>query len=130
MKENSVYNDFLNASDIMLAMSGGEGWGLPEFHSVAMGSHAVVLNCNGYKSWANEENSVLLEPSGKIPVYDGRFFVEGNTVNQGSIFDFNEDDFISACEEAVKRVESNRNNENVLKIQEYFKVSTTYDKIL
>jgi glycosyltransferase involved in cell wall biosynthesis len=130
MKENSVYNDFLNSSDITLAMSGGEGWGLPEFHSVAMGSHAVVLNCNGYKSWANEKNSVLVEPEGKLPAHDGRFFLDGANVNQGNIFDWNEDKFIAACEEAVKRVEKNKLNEEGLKLQEDFKVSTTFDKIL
>ena len=63
MQKNSLYNDYLNSSNIILGVSGGEGWGLPEFQSVALGKHAVVLNATGYKSWANDENSVLLEPS-------------------------------------------------------------------
>ena len=64
MEKNSLYNDYLNSGHIVLAMSGAEGWGLPEFHSVGLGKHAVVLNCTGYKEWANEKNSVLIEPSG------------------------------------------------------------------
>ena len=53
-----------------------------EFHSVAMGKHSVTLNASGYKQWANEENSVLVNPSGKVPVYDGMFFHEGQPYNQ------------------------------------------------
>ena len=58
------------------------------------------------------------------------FFRKGENFNQGSIFDFNEDDFISACEEAIKKVESNRVNEEGLKIQKDFSVSRTTDAIL
>jgi len=129
MAKNEMYNDFLNSGDIILGMSGGEGWGLPEFHSVGLGKHAVILDCNGYKSWANEENSTLVPPSRKIPAYDNVFFTEGQHINQGSIFDFDEDDFISGCEEAIKKVELNRINEKGLGIQEKFKVQYTYDKI-
>ena len=64
MDKNIVYNDFLNSGDIILGMSGGEGWGLPEFHSVGMGKHAVVLNAHSYKDWADEINSVLIKESG------------------------------------------------------------------
>jgi hypothetical protein len=36
MPSNQMYNDLLNNTDIVLAMSGGEGWGLPEFQTVAL----------------------------------------------------------------------------------------------
>ena len=130
MKENQVYNDYLNSADIVIGMSGGEGWGLPEFHSVAMGSHAVVLNCNGYQSWANEKNSVLVNPEGTEPAHDGRFFIEGRPYNQGNIFTWKEDEFIAACEEAIKRVEENRVNQEGLKLQEDFTVKQTLDQLL
>jgi len=70
MQKNSSYNDFLNSGSIVLGMSGGEGWGLPEFQSVCLGKHAVILNATAYKEWANADNSVLVEPSGKTPAYD------------------------------------------------------------
>ena len=58
------------------------------------------------------------------------FFRKGEMYNQGTIFDFSEDDFISACDEAIKKVESNRVNEEGLKIQQDFHVSKTTDALL
>ena len=72
----------------------------------------------------------MVNPSGKIPAYDGRFFKEGGPVNQGEIFDWKEDDFIDACEEAIKRYQNNPVNEEGLKLQEEFPVSKTVDLIL
>jgi hypothetical protein len=130
MPKNSTYNDFLNSSDIVIAMSGAEGWGLPEFQSVGLGKHAVVLNATSYKEWANKENSIIVEPNNKIEVYDGKFFSKGAPFNQGNIFDFSEDEFIAGCEEAIKRVESDRVNHEGLKLQEKFKYSDTANKLL
>ena len=130
MPNNELYNDFLNSSDIIIGMSGGEGWGLPEFQSLCLGKHGVLLNAHSYKDWANEENSTLVQPSGKIECYDNMFFHKGSDYNQGNIFDWNEDDFISACEEAIKKVESNRINEAGKKLKDDFTYSKTLDKLL
>jgi len=130
MAKNSIYNDFLNSCDIMLGVSGGEGWGLPEFHTVGLGKHAVILNAHSYKGWANESNSVMLNPSEKIDCYDGVFFKPNQPFNQGRIFDFDEDEFIARCEEAIERHESNPVNEEGLKIQDNFKVEDTVKSIL
>ena len=130
MPKNSLYNDYLNSGDIILAMSGGEGWGLPEFHSVAIGKHAVVLNVCGYREWANKDNSILVEPSGKIDAYDGVFFHPNKPFNQGKIYDFNPDELIHACEEAVKLVEKQKVNQNGLKLQQEFSIEKMTDKIL
>ena len=130
MEKNSMYNDYLNSGDIIIGMAGGEGWGLPEFQSVAMGKHSVVLNAHSYKDWANKDNSVMVEPSAMIDCVDGIFFKRGQEYNQGRMFDWNEDDFISACEEAIKRVELDRTNTEGLKLQEEFTYSNTLDGIL
>ena len=130
LPNNSLYNDFLNSGDISIAMSGGEGWSLPEFHSVALGKHAVVMNAHAHKDWANEENSILVNPAGKEEVYDNIFFKKGQDFNQGNIFDFNEDEFIDACEKAVKRVEEGKENTKGLELQEKFTYSKTLDKLL
>ena len=130
MPTNSLYNDFLNHSDIAIGMSSGEGWGLPEFQSVCLGKHAVVLNAHAYKDWANNENAVMVQPSGKIEAYDGVFFKKGLDFNQGSYFDWNPDDFISACEEAEKRFLSNPVNENGLKMSKKLTWSNSLDHIL
>ncbi len=130
MQKNSQYNDFLNSSDIVIGMSGGEGWGLPEFQSVCLGKHAVILNASAYRDWATKENSVLVSPSGKRDVYDNMFFHKGHEYNQGQIYDFNEDEFIAGCEEAIKRVEANRLNEEGEKLKDKFSYDKTLDKIL
>ena len=130
MKSNAAYNDFLNSADVVLGMSGGEGWGLPEFQSVALGKHAVILNAHAYKEWANSENAILVEPSGKAEVYDGLFFRQGMSFNQGNIFTFEEDAFIAGCEQAIERVENNRENKEGLKLQEEFTYAKTLDFLL
>lgn len=130
MQKNSAYNDYLNSGDIVIGMSGGEGWGLPEFHSVALGKHAVILNQHSYKDWATKENSVLVNPNGKINAIDGVFFHPNQPFNQGNIFDFNENEFINGCEEAIKRVENNRVNTDGLKLQEKFNISSFTSKII
>jgi hypothetical protein len=123
---NAMYNDFLNSNHIVLAMSGGEGWGLPEFHTVGLGKHAVVLNAHAYKGWANSDNAVLVNALNKVPAYDGIFFKEGLPFNQGNIFSFDDDEFIAGCEAAIKRYQENPVNSAGLKLQDDF----TYEKTL
>jgi hypothetical protein len=120
MGQNKIYNDFLNSANIVLGMSGAEGWGLPEFHSVAMGKYGVIMDAHAYKSWANENNSVLVKPNSKIEAYDGMFFHKGAPYNQGNIYDFNEEEFINGCELAIKKVESDKINKEGLKLQQEF----------
>jgi hypothetical protein len=120
MQKNSFYNDFLNSGDIIIGMSGGEGWGLPEFQSLAIGKHGIILNAHAYKEWANDKNSILVKPNSKIEVYDNMFFHRGGPFNQGNIFDFDPDDFISACELACEKVRLNKVNEEGLKLQQEF----------
>jgi hypothetical protein len=110
MENNSIYNNYLNYNDIIIGMSSAEGWGLPEFQSVGIGKHSVILNAHSYSEWATNENSTLVEPSGKIPCYDGIFFNQGQEFNQGSYFDWSDEEFISACEKAEQRFNLNSNN--------------------
>lgn len=130
MPSNAAYNDFLNSGDVVIGMSGGEGWGLPEFQSVAIGKHAVILNAHAYKDWATSENSVLVEPSGKTEAYDGMFFRQGMPFNQGNVFTFDEDSFIDGCELAIERVNQSRDNIPGLDLQEKFTYSNTLDLLL
>lgn len=129
MQTNEMYNDFLNSSDIIIGMSGGEGWGLPEFQSVALGKHGVILDAHGYQGWANNENCVMVSPTSRIDSHDGVFFRKGNNTNQGQLFDWSEDDFISGCEEAIKRSNDNKVNEVGLKLQEDFSYEKTFKGI-
>lgn len=131
MQENSMYNDYLNSANIIIGLSGGEGWGLPEFHSIALGKHGIILDAHGYKEWANEKNSILVNPSkNKIPAYDNVFFKEGDRFNQGNIFDFEEEDFLNSCEIAEKKAVKDPVNQEGLLLQEKFSIKNTTDKIL
>lgn len=130
MPKNEQYNDYLNSGDIVIGVSGGEGFGLPEMQSVALGKHAVILNAHAYKDWANEQNAVLLNPAGKEESYDGKHFHKGYPYNQGFIYTFDEDEFIHCCEQAIERFKQNKINEAGLKLQEEYTYSKTVDEIL
>ena len=130
MPSNEMYNDLLNNTDIVLAMSGGEGWGLPEFQSVALGKHCVGLNAHAYKDWMTEENTVLVKPNSKIPCYDNMFFREGDNFNQGNIFDWDENDFMQALDQVEARYKQNPINTEGLKLQEKYTYSKIVDSIL
>jgi len=130
MPKNSMYNDYLNSAHIIIGVSGGEGWGLPEFHSVGIGKHAVILNAHSYKEWANKDNSILINPSSKIEAGDGAFFNKGQPFNQGNIFIFDDDEFIHGCEQAVNRVQSNPFNSAGIKLQDEFTAEKFVDNIL
>lgn len=127
---NTAYNQFINNNDIILAMSGGEGWGLPEFQSVALGKYCVGLNAHAYKDWMNDANTVLVNPSSKIPVYDNIFFREGAEFNQGNIFDWDENEFIAAMEVSENKFKQNPENIEGLKLQQEFTYTKTVDGIL
>jgi hypothetical protein len=130
MQSNEMYNDLLNNTDIVLAMSGGEGWGLPEFQCVALGKHCLGLNAHAYKDWMTEKNSVLIQPNSKIPCYDNVFFRQGDNFNQGNIFDWNDQEFLDGLDKVESRYKENPINTEGLKLQEKFTYSKMVDSIL
>ena len=130
MPTNAMYNDFLNANDIMLAMSGGEAFGLPEFQSVAIGKHCVGMFAHGYRQWMTQENTVTIRPNGKIPIYDNIFFREGQEYNQGNIFDFDTEEFLTACDKAIEKFKTQPVNTAGLSLATQFTWKKTTEQIL
>lgn len=120
MNENVVYNEFLNSADIVIGMSGAEGFGLPEFQSIALGKHAILLKAHAYQDWATDDMVTWVNPTGKTPAYDGMFFVKGQPFNQGNIFDFNEEEFLAACDTAIAKVQKSRVNTVGLTLQDTY----------
>lgn len=105
LKTNMEMNEFLNSIDIDLTgMSGGEGWNLPAFNATCLGKWSVVLNGTAHKEWANEDNSILVNPNGDQPSDDGVFFRENSEFNQGTFLTFDENDLILAMEKAENKV--------------------------
>jgi hypothetical protein len=130
MPNNSDYNKFLNSNHIIIAMSGGEAWGLPEFTSVALGKYCVGLKAHGYKDWMDDENSICITPNGKIPAYDNMFFREGTPFNQGNIFDFSVDEFLDACDIAIQKAKTDKLNKKGLELQQKFTWENSTNLIL
>lgn len=130
MRENAVYNDFLNSGHIIIGMSGGEGWGLPEFQSIAIGKHAVLLNAHAYKTWVTPEMATLVNTSGKQTAVDNIFFKQGEPFNQGNIFDWEEESFLAACDVAVKKAQANPVNTAGLALQQTFTKEAFADKVI
>lgn len=129
LKTNSEVNEFLNAIDIDLTgLSGAEGWNLPAFNATALGKWSIVLNATSHKDWANKENCILVEPSGKTPAYDGQFFNQGGAFNQGNIFTFDKSEVIQSMELAESKCKEE--NINGLKLQDEFSYSKMLDLIL
>lgn len=130
MEGNDSYNDFLNSNSIMIGMSSAEGWGLPEFQSVALGKHALILNATGYKEWVTPENSVLVNPTGKVSLVDGVFFRPDGDFNQGSGFDWTEEVFYKGIDDVIARFKENNINEEGLKLQKEFTWEKAADKVI
>ena len=108
LKTNLEMNEFLNAIDIDLTgMSGGEGWNLPSFNATCLGKWSVVLNATAHTDWATKDNCILVEPNGEQPSEDGVFFKNGSDFNQGTFFNFSEEDLILAMEKAETLVGQN-----------------------
>ena len=129
LPQNTQVNDFLNAIDIDLGgMSGAEGWNLPSFNASCLGKWSIVLNSTSHKDWATDKNSILVEPSGKEPVYDQIFFHKGASFNQGNIYTFDDDNFIAAMEKAETKCKIN--NSEGEKLKEKFTYDNTLNKIL
>ena len=124
---NEDYNLTLNASHIDLTgMSGCEGFNLPFFQSLCLGKHAVALDAHVHKDFADKENSSLVNPSGMIDVYDGIFFQQGAPFNQGQIFDWKDEDFISACHDAIQRYKEEPVNFKGQKLKYEFSYKRTW----
>ena len=129
LNKNSEVNELLNSIDIDLTgLSGAEGWNLPAFNATCLGKWSIVLNGTSHKDWANDKNSILVEPSGKIDAYDGVFFKQGTSFNQGKIFDFSKDSFFNALDIAIDK--NKTENTEGLKLKEKFSYESTTEKIL
>lgn len=129
LKTNSEVNEVVNAIDIDLSgLSNGEGWNLPAFNATALGKWSIVSNCSSHKDWANKNNSILVDPTGKQDCYDNKFFLEGRKFNQGKYYLLNGSDIEAAMDKSVQMAKS-KNTEG-LKLQEEFTYKKTVEKIL
>jgi hypothetical protein len=129
LKTNEEVNELMNAIDIDLSgLSNGEGWNLPAFNATSLGKWSIVTNCSSHKDWANEKNSVIVNPTGKQPCYDNMFFKEGLPFNQGQYSKIDINSVNDGIDRALKL--SKTENKEGLKLQDEFLYSNTANKIL
>ena len=129
LKTNSEVNEFLNAIDIDLTgLSGAEGWNLPAFNATCLGKWSIVLNHTSHKDWANSKNSILIEPEGQTPIYDGAFFQEGQPFNQGNMNFISEGKMIDAFEKS--ETFCGKPNKNGVKLTKEFTYKNTLEKLI
>ena len=102
--KNDAVIDYLNAIDIELSgLSNGEGWNIPAFNACALGKWVPTTNITAHRDWANAENSLLIEPDGMQPCYDGQFFHQGSPFNQGNIYYFSPETIEKAMVDIAER---------------------------
>ena len=129
LKTNSEVNELMNSFDVDLTgLSGAEGWNLPSFNSTCLGKWSIVLDCTSHKDWANEDNSILVEPEGSTECYDGIFFKKDSSYNHGSIYTFSKESFNKAIDKALDRIKSK--NENGRMLKDRFSYQSTINKII
>ena len=129
LKTNSEMNKLYNSIDINLSgLSGAEGWNIPAFNSTCLGKWSIVLNATSHKDWANNENSILIEPSDKEEIYDGIFFNKDKDFNQGNFYNFSDKDFYNACDNAISKY--GKENSFGVELINKFSYNNTLTKIL
>jgi glycosyltransferase involved in cell wall biosynthesis len=118
LKSNSEVNDLINCADVDLSgLSGAEGWGIPAFTATALGKWSCVVDATAHKDWATAENSILVEPSGKVEAYDGVFFFKGAGHNQGNFWNVFDDAIVDAMERAEKVAKTHNKTGTLLRGQ-------------
>lgn len=123
------FNENLNVTNIVVD-AGNESWSIPSFSCVALGKYGVLANYGAIKDWSVGTNSEMINSIGKIPVYDGMFFREGDNKNQGNIHDFDENEMIVGVERAIEKYRINPVNTSGLLLQEEYTWERTVDTIL
>jgi hypothetical protein len=128
-EKNSSVGQFMQFSDIDLSgLSGAEGFNLPCFNMLALNKICVVLDAHAHKDFIQGKKVFKVQPTGKEPIYDGLFFVQGDISNQGNMFSFSDEDAENAINEAVEFFLSGE----IIKtnLAEEFSVSNTVDQLL
>jgi hypothetical protein len=123
-------NEAFNCANIILDGGANEGWSLPAFHCLGLGKYMVGVRTMGVREWAGVGGADLIDPDGKVPCYDGKFFQQGTGWNQGNFYSYDTEKFSEAMDSALTKKLANKTNQQGFKIQEEFTWGKTVDQIL
>jgi hypothetical protein len=127
---NKAYNDVLNSVNIVIDVSGGEGFSLPFFQCLCLGKHGICLDAHVFKDYTNKDMVTYVPSSGLIECYDDKFFMRGHIVNQGEIFTFEDQKLEEAMNKALERFNLNPINEPGLALKQTYTYTNTAKIIL
>lgn len=71
LSEEELINMYANC-DLYISTDRANGWGMPCMEVMAMGKPAATINWSGSTEFMNEQNSLLIEPAGKLVPVDRR----------------------------------------------------------
>lgn len=123
-------NEAFNCANIVLDGGANEGWSLPSFHCLGLGKYMVGIRTMGVAAWGGVGGADLIEPDGKVPCYDNKFFVKDSGWNQGNFFTYKTEDFALAMDSALAKRLANKVNIQGFEIQKQFTWAKTVDAIL
>ena len=123
-------NKMYNMADIVVDGSGGESWSLPSFHIAGLGKQCVVNYNSGIKEWSTAENSLQVNPNGKISAVDGMFFRENAQFSCGNIYDLDQEEMSKSIDVAVDRVKKKEVNTEGEKLPATFTEEKFCDELL
>lgn len=129
---NTLMNECINTTDIILDCSGGETISIPSLTCACLGKQGVILDATGMKDWLKfAPDIVKIRINGKEPMADGIFFHPGEQpFNIGNKYCWDEDEFLAGCDEAISRFEKNPNSPIRTELQNEYNYKKGVDIIL
>ena len=86
------------------------------------------MNHTSHKDWANDKNSILIEPESSVEIYDQIFFKKDGIFNQGNMNKISDEKMVESFE--LAEAKAKKENSEGLKLQKDFSYSNTVNKIL
>lgn len=93
-----VVADLMRTMDCGVFPTHAEGWNLEGLECLACGLQLITTNYSAHTQYVNNDNALLIEPTGMELAYDNKWFHK-----QGSWCTFNKEDLIDRMREAVGR---------------------------
>jgi len=84
----------IQQSYCFIAPSLAEGWNLPLLEAMACGKFSIATNYSGHTEFCDNNTTLLLNPTGKIPAFDGMWFRENSKTNCGNWITYDKDELI------------------------------------